>query len=130
MSAALVGPLQRVRYADGTTRAHDLPRNTIDIRYSACASHHLACDCREALLAEEAGEYRAIYHEIEQAIIAAIAGHPTWAYSRDGRCRDELGECKCAPCHIARKCFIGYAAWVKARDHADRELYPGQEVPF
>jgi hypothetical protein len=130
MTAALVGPLQPVRYADGATEWHDLPRNTIDIRYSACGNHHLACDCREAALAETIGEYRAMYRELEQAITAAIEGHPTWAYSRDGYSEDEAGQCKCPVCHIARKCFVGYGAWSDARRAADSQLYPDQEVPF
>lgn len=130
MTAALVGPLQRVRYADGATEHYDLPRNTLDIRYSACGNHHLACDCREAMLAETIAEWRAESEMLQNAIAEAIKGHPTWAYSRDGYSTDPLGECKCQLCHIARQCHIGYFAWRDARDRADRQLYPDQEVPF
>lgn len=129
MTTALVGPLQRVAY-NGVTEYRDLPRNTMDIRYDACGNHHLACDCREARQAEDTGEYRARLAEIEAAIIAATAGHSTWAYSRDGMSIDILAQCKCAPCGIRRDLFIGYSDWVRAREQADRVLYPHEEIPF
>lgn len=110
---ALVGPLSPVRYATGPTRWHDLPRSTLDIRYTACGSHHLACDCREAMLAEDAAEWRAMYRQLESALLTAIKGHPTWAYDERGF-TDEAGECKCPPCLIARETFTGYTEWATA----------------
>jgi hypothetical protein len=57
----LVGPLEPVSFYHGTTTAlhfAPLPRNTCDPRVKTCVQHHLACDCREALLAEEITERR------------------------------------------------------------------------
>jgi hypothetical protein len=127
---ALVGPLQPVRYATGPTEYHDLPRNTLDIRYEACASHHLACDCREALLAENEGEWRGMFRAIEAALLDAIKGHNTWAYTRNGLEADPFAQCKCQACAIARKCHVGFLEWSYDRSRADRQLYPHQEVPF
>ncbi|WP_157904258.1 hypothetical protein, partial [Parafrankia soli] len=31
---------------------YDVPKNTLDPRYAACADHHVACDCREAEFSE------------------------------------------------------------------------------
>lgn len=114
----MVGPLQRVRYAGGVTEWHDLPRNTIDIRYSACGNHHLACDCREASLAEDIGEYRVMYRELETAILVATAGHATWAYDANGW-DDEFAQCKCRACGIARTARIGFAETMRQRQAAD-----------
>jgi len=130
VTATLVGPLSRVRFADGTQLAADVPRDTLDIRYSACGNHHLACDCREASMAEAFAERRAECDALYDAIAEAIKGHPTWAYSRDGWHVDELGQCKCHLCCIARKCRVGYFEWRKAREEADRQLYPEEEPSF
>jgi hypothetical protein len=115
----IVGPLQPVRYADGRTDWHDLPRNTLDIRYAACISHHLACDCREALTAEDVAEYRAMFRELEQAILAAIKGHQTYAFTGADDTgwsgEDEFGQCKCQACVIARSVHIGFSECM--RDH-------------
>lgn len=138
--SALAGPLRPVRYADGATEWHDLPRNTLDIRYAACGNHHLACDCREAMLAEEIAEYRAMFRETEHAILAAIKGHLTWAYTPDGY-EDEMARCKCPACVIARAAHIGYVECMNARTvdtlrlqaearRRDRHYYDLNEVPF
>jgi len=116
VTAELVGPLRPVFYATGVTEWHDLPRDTMDIRYSACGNHHLACDCREALLAENEGEYRSELARLEKIILAAIKGHSTWE-SIDGY-PDEFGRCKCPACDIARAARVGRAQWT-----ADREAY-------
>lgn len=142
---ALVGPLQPVRYATGPTQWRDLPRSTLDIRYTACGNHHLACDCREALLAEDIGEYRAMYREIEQVILTAIKGHQTWAYRHDGW-DDEFAQCKCQACIIARAAGIGWGECQRQRrvtwdeqNAAERErdtaryrraICPDDAVPF
>lgn len=128
MSGALVGPLRPVRYTTGPTQWHDLPRNTLDIRYSACGNHHLACDCREAMLAEDIGEYRAMYRDLEQAIIDAIKGHQTWAYTTVGEygttVDDEFAQCKCPVCEIARTCGVGWSECQRQR----REAYEVQNA--
>jgi hypothetical protein len=149
--AALVGPLRPVRYADGRTDWHDLPRSTADIRYAACMSHHLACDCREALMAEDIAEYRAMWRELEQAILAAIEGHQTYAYTGPDDAGwtgvDEFAQCKCQACAIARAAHVGHgecmqrhrADWERrAAESRERQraryaaMYPpgSDEVPF
>jgi hypothetical protein len=85
----------------------------MDVRYEACASHHLACDCREALLAEDINEYRLMFRELEQAILAAIKGHQTYAFTGVDDSgwggEDEFGQCKCQACAIARSVHIGFS---------------------
>ena len=126
MTGELVGPLRPVRYADGRTEWHDLPRNTLDIRYEACAIHHLACDCREAMLAEDITEYRAMFRELEQAILDAIQGHQTYAYTGQSdtgwSSEDEFAQCKCPVCAIARAAHIGFAETMRQRLEASKHL--------
>jgi len=120
--AELVGPLRPVRYADGRTEWHDLPRNTIDIRYAACHDHHLACDCREAMLAEDIAEYRAMFRDLEQAILDAIKDHQTYAYTGQSdtgwSAEDDFGQCKCQACQIARAAHIGFSECMRQRMEA------------
>jgi len=120
--AELVGPLRPVRYADGRTEWRDLPRNTIDIRYAACHDHHLACDCREAMLAEDIAEYRAMFRDLEQAILIAIKGHQTYAYTGQSdigwSAEDDFGQCKCQACAIARAAHIGFSECMRQRMEA------------
>lgn len=132
MSAELVGPLPVIRFMDGTRQAYTPPRNTCDIRYAACKDHHPACDCREALLAEDITEYRAMYRELEQAVLDAIKGHQTYAYT--GRsdtgwsADDEFGLCKCQACAIARAAHIGWSECMRQRREASgRALAEAQE---
>lgn len=127
---ALVGPLRRVWFNDHRPRYYDLPRDTLDPRYTACPAHHPACDCREASMAESLAEHIAEKDDLLSALIEATAGHPTWAYSRDGLHRDESAGCQCQICPIRRKLHVGYWEWREARAAADRELYPDMEVPF
>ena len=114
MSGELVGPLPVIRFADGTPQPCTVPANTMDIRYAVCRDHHPACDCREALLAEDAGEYRAMFRQLESAILAAIKGHQTYV------------------CVIARAASKRAAAAARERDRAHyARLYPDMdEVPF
>lgn len=120
MSSALVGPLSRVWYAGETApRYHDLPRNTLDLRYEACPDHHPACACREAMTAESFGELRAEIDAMYNAILAAIRGHQTWAWTPDGE-RDEFAECKCAACGIARAARVGFRDCKRQREEATR----------
>ena len=51
-TAELVGPVEVIRFMDGSTQVYTPPRDSMDIRYAACRDHHPACDCREAALAE------------------------------------------------------------------------------
>jgi hypothetical protein len=122
----VVGPLQAVRYANGPTEWHDLPRSTLDIRYAACGNHHLACDCREALLAEDIAEYRGMFRQAEQAILAAIEGHQTYAYTGSSdtgwSSADDFGQCKCPACAIARAAHIGFSECMQQRLAASKRL--------
>lgn len=51
-----------VRFKPGTDQAgatgYVVPKDTRDPRWAACADHHVACDCREAQLAELVAELR------------------------------------------------------------------------
>lgn len=54
------------------------PRDTTDPRYAACTRHWVACDCREAHMAEDRAELRAYADQSlrqEQAIDAVLALH-------------------------------------------------------
>ena len=126
MSGALVGPLPVIKFMDGSTQAYTVPRNTMDIRYAACSGHHPACDCREAHLAEDIHEYRTMYRELEQAVLAAISGHQTYAYT--GRSdtgwhgEDVFGQCKCQACVIARAAHVGGGQCARQYLESSRQL--------
>lgn len=63
------------------------PRDTTDPRYAACRRHRVACDCREAHMAEDRAELRAYAAEnrrFEDAIDAVLALHAGPTLS--GRC--------------------------------------------
>lgn len=117
---ALVGPLQPVVY-NNRVDYRDLPRNTLDIRYEACGNHHLACDCREALLAESEGEWRHMYNALETAILDAIKSHNTWD-------EIEANRCQCQACAIARSCHVGFFAWYDTHISVDQRF--AEDVPF
>lgn len=127
MTAVLVGPLQRVTFADGTTEYHDMPRDTLDIRYSACGNHHLACDCREASFAEECSELRGDLRYIDRAFSEVLDGHLT-------RARPGEVACMCTGCRIARRGGRRYAESCDVRDAARRlarSRYSDiEDVPF
>jgi len=78
VTTALVGPLPQVSFADGTRAVYTPPRDTCDPRAGACTEHRTACDCREALFAEQRQETRAAYEEAnrtEQAMQAVARLH-------------------------------------------------------
>ncbi|WP_336214743.1 hypothetical protein [Nonomuraea sp. LPB2021202275-12-8] len=79
-----------------------LPKNTMDPRWLACANHHTACDCREAELAEDLAELRWERDHMLRVLREELTGHATWAY-RDDNERDQIAECKCTGCMIARR---------------------------
>lgn len=79
--------------------AYDIPRNTLDPRVEQCTDHHVACDCREALMAEDLKEIRLEYRAVEQAFTTILAGHPT-------RTSDDAKPCQCTGCQIARLAHI------------------------
>ena len=106
---ALVGPLRRHYFGDRSdvVFAASLPRNTLDIRSRACAAHRFACDCREALLAENTAELRAELHTWTRALRTVLAGHRAfdWGASADSP-QDLYGDgplaCKCHGCQVVR----------------------------
>lgn len=82
-----------------------LPTDTMDPRWAACTDHRVACDCREAEMAENLREYR---YERDQAALVfneVLKGHQTFAYTADG-VRDRFAECKCTGCEIARRTYF------------------------
>lgn len=146
--SALVGPLARVWFSEPWphgARYYDLPKSTLDMRYSACIDHHPACDCREATIAESFAEHKAEFDELYNAVLAAIEGHQTYAFTSGGS-RDEFAECKCPACGIARAAQVGWFECKRQREEADARrrrdvwkrvhratlapVYPYFEVPF
>ncbi len=129
-STELVGPLPTVRFGGGpgnTWRntdppkvAYVPPRNTLDPRYRACTDHRVACDCREAEMAENINEWRSEYKALKAAVLKHIEGHRTeaeWTYQQifdhweDGVQvwryeRDDDAVCSCVGCRIAREAYI------------------------
>lgn len=101
MSRALVGPLPTIRFWDGTRVAYEPPKNTCDNRYPACREHRPACDCREAHLAEDIAEYRALLKEIQDTVRDVLRDHATWAFDGSGGWDFER-RCQCTGCQIAR----------------------------
>lgn len=124
MSGQLVGPVPVIRFMDGSRQAYEPPRDTCDIRYAACKDHHPACDCREAEMAEQIAEYRAMLRELEHAILAAIKGHQTYAYTGASdtgwSAEDGFGQCKCQACEIARTAHIGFSECMHERREASK----------
>lgn len=110
MSAELVGPVATVHFTGGPRDtldrfnyprvAYSRPRNTIDPRHDACTDHHVACDCREALFAENESEARGDFDAMQKAFEAILAGHDTHG-TDDGR-----PGCLCTGCQIARRAHI------------------------
>ncbi|MGH3627233.1 MAG: hypothetical protein ACREN2_05730 [Candidatus Dormibacteria bacterium] len=123
-STALVGPLPTIHFQHGLRserQVYAVPRDTMDQRYATCAKHHPACDCREAELAEQLGEYRSQHKAIERAAARLLVGHRLHDYGdaelfAAGRTREELGDelwwrymvgdgplaCQCTGCQLAR----------------------------
>jgi hypothetical protein len=89
------------------------PADTRDPRYLTCVDHHLACDCREAELAEDIHEWRASFRQAQAVAGEVCAGHPTWPeyYTLDfsrGRADYVQSEdcCQCTGCQIIRKAHL------------------------
>jgi hypothetical protein len=103
---ALVGPLRQHLFGSfphTVTLTANLPRNTADIRSVACVDHRFACDCREALLAENTAEYRSELQSWYAAASKVLAGHRTWDWSdnNDWRGNGPLA-CQCHGCQLVR----------------------------
>jgi hypothetical protein len=104
-SQALVGPLPTVRFQDGTKVAYTPPKSTMDNRWRDCTEHRVACDCREAELAEIIAELRGELDYAQQVAREVLAGHPTYAYEDGPNGEREVG-CMCTGCQIARKAYL------------------------
>lgn len=92
-------------FASRATAIYDVPANTCDPRHSACTDHHVACDCREAWLAEQISEFRGEYGLLRNAIETVLAGHPTTADGED-RYGHPIKPCQCTGCQIARLIYV------------------------
>lgn len=109
--AEVIGPLpDRVVFNGGEVHyrtpnalrpavVYSVPRNTLDPRYRTCRDHHVACDCREAELAEQINELRTELREVYRAVDDVLFGHLTDA---------EAGHtaCQCTGCRIVRRAYI------------------------
>ncbi|MEU0465072.1 hypothetical protein ABZ215_13800 [Amycolatopsis sp. NPDC006131] len=115
MSGELVGPVPTIYFHGGPggartvhRQAYEVPRNTLDPRFAACTEHHPACDCREAVLAEEQGELRAELTMLYRAVRTVLAGHRTWDWDDDRANRPGLwlgdgpNACQCSGCKLVR----------------------------
>ena len=78
-----------VQFRDGTRVHYATPFNTLDPRYTTCTQHRVACDCREAELAEDRAELNAGLRELRQVFRRVLAGHPE--------------DCMCTGCQIFRE---------------------------
>lgn len=94
-----IGGPRRPLGSDFPRLAYDRPKNTLDPRVEQCTNHHVACDCREAVLAEDINEIRSEYQLVRNAINRVLAGHPTTGDT-------DATSCQCTGCQIARACFI------------------------
>ena len=104
-SQEVVGPIVRFRGRNVPVTVERMPpTNTMDGgRWANCTRHHLACDCREAEHNEDMHEMRMEMRAINDALVQATHGHPTFVELRNtGERRRDL-ECKCAGCDVIRR---------------------------
>jgi hypothetical protein len=95
--------------------AYRVPRDTMDPRYATCTDHRVACDCREAEMAEQLGEHRAEWKLLRDAARRALVGHqvhPPAGLTEWERRSFPL--CLCSGCVIARETYNLLGA-----DHVD-----------
>lgn len=98
-----------VEFHDGSRLKYAPPTNTLDPRYVACRDHRVACDCREALLAENIAEYRVEAEAARKAIREVLAGH-------------DPDTCGCTGCDIAKRLHLDHLTLLGA--------VRVEEVPF
>jgi hypothetical protein len=118
------------RLTDRPHVAYTVPRDTCDPRYAACTEHHVACDCREALLSENINEYRIEVRDHQSAAWRTLQGHQV-AYPA-GVHPGTFPLCLCSGCVIHRECWLlpGRAIdFVTGRVRPAPDVTPG-EVPF
>ncbi len=104
-STDLVGPVSTIRFHDGTRQAYDVPQDTRDPRFKACAYHHPGCDCREAERSEQINELRGELKGIADAARKMLEGHAIWAYE-DGPNGERQVGCMCTGCQIVRASYV------------------------
>ena len=95
-----IGGPRRPLTSDFPRIAYDVPKNTLDPRVETCTDHHVACDCREAILAEDLNEIRSEYRRFQEVVSKVLAGHPTASGATDA------DSCQCTGCQIARHAYI------------------------
>lgn len=119
----LVGPVPSVRFHDGTVIAYQPPRDTVDDdRWSNCHEHRVACDCREAELAEQIAELRSELETARRVARRILTGHATHAYEDSPTTGDgsrPVG-CMCTGCRIARGAYL--------LRHSDADSFARDEV--
>lgn len=113
----LVGPVPSVSFYGGPDRyrpgidapkiGYVIPTSTRDPRFAACTEHHVACDCREAELAEEIAEFRTEYRRLRDLVYSAVEGHRTWPVSADGQVHHVSDSAQSDPDLLARYRYIG-----------------------
>lgn len=129
MSAELVGPLRRIPFSGERGRAFDLPADTRDLRYTACANHHPACDCREAMIREEQVDLRHELTVIRRAASEALAGHATYDLTAESFMAQALESdrvCPCTGCSIARAVYRSYCQPLRSPSDLWREIQEAQ----
>jgi hypothetical protein len=118
-STELVGPVPVVYFHGGPARfdtprsalpkaAYVPPQNTLDPRYAACTHHRVACDCREAEMAEDRHEFWLAQKQLAEVAGQILAGHPTRGSVAGAK------SCMCTGCQIVRAAGI----WPRWEDAA------------
>ena len=113
-------PLVRFNHNPGPEIRYRPPTSTMDLRYAACTNHRVACDCREAHMAEDRAEHQ-YERDTNRNLIARLRSIAReHALDRSGRCG---------------VCFAGFAGQpcttrVLAIDalKAARDWYPEDEA--
>lgn len=118
--------------------AYEVPANTCDPRYRQCTEHHVACDCREAELAEVIGELRSEWRYVREAVRRALAGHQVdYPLGLSDIRRYSFPLCLCSGCVIERTAHVLRAGdldfrtgRVKAAEGSLAMGWTPGEVPF
>ncbi|WP_328339481.1 hypothetical protein [Micromonospora sp. NBC_00421] len=78
-----------VQFRDGSRIPYPVPPNTFDPRYIACTQHRVACDCREAELAEDRADLNAELKSLREVFRRVLGDHPNG--------------CMCTGCQVFRE---------------------------
>jgi hypothetical protein len=111
----------RVRYG------YTPPRNTCDLRSILCTDHHPACDCREAMWAENQSEWKWERDERQRTVWAVLQGHqfdyPSTIRTEYDRMRFGA-RCFCSGCVILRSGWTYDFLPIGAIDHRTGRIKP------